>query len=438
MPPQEPGGPTGPEPARPRSRVRRLLPDRLSQLFEVREFVLLWSGSTVSLVGDGVYFVAIAWEVYRLYNAPTALGVVSAAFGLPQVLLLLLGGVVSDRLDRRRVMLYGNAVSGLAIGALGVLVLLRLANLADIVGLVAVYGLSQAFFLPASRAIVPSLVETELLPQAMAVEQFVSPITQSLLGPALGGLLIAAGGTGPAFLIDGASFFVAAATLAAMRPAPAPAPAEGAQGASRSVLSEAREALHLVRSVPWIWAGIAAAGLANIALTGPLAVLVPYLIKYRLHAGPQTLGLAGACGGLGALSAAAFVAWRGIPRHQVVWIFSVWAVATAALIPMGLARSGWQLFPCMFLTLGGVSFGNLIWFARMAAQVPGQMLGRVSSLDLTVSFSLTPVSNAATGPVAGALGARLVLVLAGALASVVTLAFLAVPGVTRDRERARD
>ncbi|MGC2191205.1 MAG: MFS transporter [Candidatus Dormiibacterota bacterium] len=416
--------------------MRRLIPDNLRQLLRVREFVLLWSGSTVSLFGDGVYFVTIAWEVYRISNAPTALGVVSAAFALPQVLLLLLGGVLSDRLDRRLVMLLGNLASGLMIGGLGILVLLHQIRLWEIVVLVAVYGVSQAFFLPASRAIVPSLIHPDLLPQAMAVEQFVQPLTSSLLGPAVGGLLIAAGGTGFAFLIDAGTFVVAAAALAAMSSA-RPIPADGSAGAATgrfAILHEARQALHFVRGLPWIWAGLAAAGIANIALTGPLGVLIPYLIKYRLHSGPQTLGLVGACGGLGAILAAVYIGWRGVPRRDVSWIFLSWAIGTAALVPMGLVGSAWELLPLMFVTIGGITLGNVIWFSRMGKEVPGYILGRVASLDMMVSFSLTPLSNAVTGPLAGAIGARHVLMVAGALGALVPLVFLlTVPGLTHRR-----
>jgi MFS family permease len=421
--------------------MRRLIPQNLRQLLQVREFVLLWSGGTVSLFGDGVYFVTIAWEVYRISNAPIALGVVSAAFALPQVLLLVLGGVLSDRLDRRLVMLLGNVVSGLMIASLGTLVLLHQIRLWEIVVLVAVYGVSQAFFLPASRAIVPSLIHPDLLPQAMAVEQFVQPLTSSLLGPAVGGVLIAAGGTGLAFLIDAGTFMVAAAALAAMSSAH-PAPAETDAGVTDSrfaILREARQALQFVRGLPWIWAGLAAAGIANIALTGPLQVLIPYLIKYRLHSGPQTLGLVGACGGLGAILAAVYIGWRGIPRRDVTWIFISWAIGTAALVPMGLASAAWELLPLTFVTMSGISLGNVIWFSRMGLEVPGHMLGRVASLDMMVSFSLTPFSNAVTGPLAGVIGARHVLMLAGALGAVVTLLFLLfVPGLTGSRSASSE
>jgi DHA3 family tetracycline resistance protein-like MFS transporter len=417
--------------------VRRLIPEKLVKLLQVRDFVWLWSGATISLFGDGIYFVTIAWEVYRISNAPTALGVVSAAFALPQVLLLFLGGVLSDRLDRRLVMFLGNVVSGLMIGALGTLVLLHQVRLWEIVVLVAVYGVSQAFFMPASRAIVPSLIDAELMPQAMALEQFVQPLTSSLLGPAVGGLLIAAGGTGLALLIDAGTFALAAGALAAMSAGHA-APTEGAAGEPKgrfAIWREARQALEFVRGQPWIWAGLGAAGIANIALTGPLTVLIPFLIKFRLHSGPETLGLFGACGGLGAIVAAVYIGWRGVPRRSVIWIFLSWAMGTAALVPMGLAGAAWELLPLAFVTLGGITLGNVIWFSRMGVEVPGYILGRVASLDLMVSFSLTPLSNAVTGPLAGVIGARHVLVFAGALGAVVPVLFLLmVPGLARDRQ----
>ena len=412
--------------------MRRWVPSNLRELLSVRDFVLLWSGGTVSLFGDGIYFVTIAWEVYRLSNAPTALGVVSAAFGLPQVLLLLLGGVLSDRLDRRLVMLLGNVVSGVMIAGLGTLVLLHQLRLWEVVVLVAVYGVSQAFFLPASRAIVPSLIRPELVPQAMAVEQFVQPLTSGLLGPAVGGVLIAAGGTGLAFLLDAGTFMVAGAALAAMAsPQTVPAAAGTSRSSSGSAfLGEIREGLRFVRGLPWIWAGLCAAGIANIALTGPLTVLIPYLIKYRLHSGPEMLGLFGACGGLGAILTAIYVGWRGVPRRDVNWIFLSWAIGTAALVPMGLAGAVWELLPLSFVTVSGIALGNVIWFSRMGVEVPGHILERVASLDMMVSFSLTPLSSAVTGPLAGALGARQVLIFAGALGAVVPLLFLfLVPGL---------
>jgi hypothetical protein len=106
---------------------------------------------------------------------------------------------------------------------------------------------------------------------------------------------------------------------------------------------------------------------------------------------------------------------------------------------MGLASAAWELLPLTFVTMSGISLGNVIWFSRMGLEVPGHMLGRVASLDMMVSFSLTPFSNAVTGPLAGVIGARHVLMLAGALGAVVTLLFLLfVPGLTGSRSASSE
>src|SRR5256714_15444120 len=95
---------------------------QLARLFRIRDFSLLWSGSTISLFGDGMYFVAIAWEVYHLSSSPAALGAVGVAFSLPQVALLLVGGVIIDPAYRRVLMMAARLISGLAIGNLGDLI----------------------------------------------------------------------------------------------------------------------------------------------------------------------------------------------------------------------------------------------------------------------------------------------------------------------------
>src|ERR1700756_4580321 len=97
----------------------------LIRLFGIRDFSLLWSGSTISLFGDGIYYVAIPWEVYHLSSSPAAYGLVGAAFSLPQVVLVLVGGVISDRLNRRTLMIGASLTSAVAIGVLGLLVVLR-------------------------------------------------------------------------------------------------------------------------------------------------------------------------------------------------------------------------------------------------------------------------------------------------------------------------
>lgn len=152
--------PNGSGPGRGLFRVRLFSPLRL------RNFRLLWVGMTVSLLGDGIFLIAIAWQVYQLSNAPTALSVVGIAMATPHVVLLLAGGVVSDRFDRRAVMIGADLARGLAVTVLGVLAVTGTIQLWHIVVLAALYGGGTAFFGPAFDAIVPDLVPPKLLPQA--------------------------------------------------------------------------------------------------------------------------------------------------------------------------------------------------------------------------------------------------------------------------------
>ena len=156
-----------------------------------RDFALLWGGQTGSLIGDGVFLVAMAWQVYALSNAPTALSMVGIAMTVPTIVLLLIGGVVTDRFDRRRVLLAADVVRGVAVGLMAVLSLTGTLELWHMFGLVALYGAGTAFFGPAFDAIVPDLLPESELAQANSLDQFMRPICFRLAGPALGGWLVA-------------------------------------------------------------------------------------------------------------------------------------------------------------------------------------------------------------------------------------------------------
>ncbi len=170
-----------------------------------RDFRVLWLGLAVSMIGDGIFFVAVAWESYSLWNAPVALSIVGIAITVPMVAFLLVGGVVSDRYGRRIVMVWADVLRAAAVAALAILVLTDAIRFWQLVVLVAAYGIGTAFFTPAFEAIVPELVPRADLPSANSLDQFIRPIALRLLGPVLGGALVAIG-TGIAFAVDAASF----------------------------------------------------------------------------------------------------------------------------------------------------------------------------------------------------------------------------------------
>jgi DHA3 family tetracycline resistance protein-like MFS transporter len=399
------------------SRLRLLAP------LANRDFRRLWGGMCVSLLGDGVFMVALAWQAYALSNSPGAMAIVGIAMTVPTIACLLLGGAVSDRFDRRRVMLAADGIRALALALLAGLALTGTLTLAELVAVAALYGAATAFFDPAFDALVPEVLRGETLAQANSLDQLIRPLALRLAGPAVGGPIIGLIGTGGAFAFDAASFLVSGAALMTMRPA-ARASA-GAAPMHREILA----GMHYVRRHAWLWATFAAAAVAYLLFMGPTEVLLPYLVKNELAGGAGELGLVFAAGGLGSLLCAIVIGQTGLPKHSVAFMYCAWTVATLAVAGYGLVHALWglMLVSVAFNTLE--TAGTIAWATIKQRHVPGALLGRVSSLDWLISIGLLPVSFALTGPISMALGMRTTLIGAGLLGGAVTFAALFVPGV---------
>jgi MFS family permease len=447
-------------------RVRLLAP------LAYRDYRLLVCGMSVSLLGDGLFLVALAWQVYALSNAPTALASVGIAMTIPTIVCLLLGGAVSDRYDRRLVMLGADTVRGLVLAALAALAVTGTLRLWHLLAIAVVYGAATAFFDPASDALVPELLPGDLLAQANSLDQLIRPLALRLAGPAVGGVLVGTIGTGGAFGLDAASFGVSAVALLAMSPAgrvrgstaavsaaasvPVLVPAgvsvvaaaaaaaaaavdsaAAAGQASSSVPREVAAGLRYVRSQPWLWATLVSAAVAYLLFMGPTEVLLPFIVKNRMAGGATDLGLIFAAGGLGSLLCALVVGQRGLPRRHITFMYCTWTLATLAIAGYGLAGDLWglMLVSLIFNTLE--TAGTIAWATAKQRHVPTQLLGRISSLDWLISIGLLPLSFALTGPVSAAIGVRTTLIAAGVLGALVTFAALLVPGVRGiEREHA--
>jgi MFS family permease len=390
----------------------------------MRDFRLLWTGMMVSLLGDGVFYVALAWQVYELSDAPTALSLVGLAMSLSQVVFLLLGGVASDRFDRRRVMLAADLLRAVVIGILGLLALADSLQLWHLIILSSIYGMGAGFFGPAFDAIVPDLVPDRLLAQANSLDQILRPTALRLAGPAVGGWLIAAWGTGGAFLLDAASFLISAAMLVRMNPhSRSPADAGPA-----SALRDIRDGFGFVRRHIWLWGTFLAATFAYLLFIGPTEVLVPFVVKH-LGGNARDLGLVFSVGGLGAVAGAFMVGQRGLPRRHISFMYVTWSLATLAVAGYGLATRVWHLMLASLAFNALEAAGTVVWATTKHRMVPAALLGRVSSFDWFISIGLLPLSFAATGPIAEAIGTRTTLIAAGLLGAAVTLGFLFLPGM---------
>jgi hypothetical protein len=403
----------------------------MSAALRHRDFALLWSGQSISLVGDGVFIVALALETLRIDDHPAALSFVLAARLLPTVLLLVVAGVIVDRIPRRVAMLVSDVTRGLAVTAIAVLVGLGVMQIWELVVISILFGAADALFYPASTAVVPEILPAELLVQGSALNATSSTAAQVLIGPALGGLIVASFGYDWAFAADAASFAISTGCLLAMASLPRPKPS------GRSPLSEARDGFRYVRSQPWLWGTIVAAGIANFASYAPLAILIPLLVKNVLHQGAVALGLVFAAGGLGGIGVSLLVVRLGAPRRRITAMWVGWGIASVGVIGLAVSPNIWVAGACALVVLGMLEYGNLLWNPLMQELVPEDLIGRASSVDWMVSLSLSPLGVIAAGAFAGAIGVRTTMLI-GALIAVLMAGVLFLPGVRDPERRALD
>jgi DHA3 family tetracycline resistance protein-like MFS transporter len=429
MPPSRGEGVQPPAGSTPRALTPPPVLPQPGRLSANRDFRLLFSGRCVSLLGDGAFLVALAWQAYTLSNAPTALSLLGIAMTVPLIVLLLFGGAVSDRHDRRKVMLLADVARATLLVALGVLAASGALHLWHMVVIVALYGGAQAFFDPASDAIVPEILPASQLGQANALEQVVRPLALRLAGPALGGVVVGALGPGAAFLADAATFMFSAATLWTMS-ARAATPADVAEVAPKaSTYRQIREGWSYVRRHVWLWGTFASAGIAYLLFMGPAEVLLPFMVKHELGGGGAQLGLVLGAGGLGAVACALAMARSGLPGQRMTFIYVAWTLATLAVAGYGLATAIWQLMLASLAFNLLETAGTVVWATMKQERVPGELLGRVSSLDWLISIGLLPVSFALTAPLSATLGVRTTLISAGLVGAAATLGGLLLPGM---------
>ena len=403
-------------------------PSGTFRALKVRDFALLWSGQTVSSLGDGVFTIALALVALHIGHSPVDLAYVFTARAVPSVLFALLGGVVVDRVSRRRAMLSSDVVRGLAVGVVAILLARQDLRLWELIAMSAIFGAADAFFAPASMAIVPELLDDHLLVQGNALGQMSGQLAQGLIGPAAGGIIVSAIGYSWSFGIDALSFAVSGACLFAMKLRRPRAQHHG------TALAEAMQGIAYVRSQKWLVATLLGAALANFIGMTPLTVLLPLLVRNVLHASALALGLVFAAGGAAGVVASFVVARMGSPRLRVTVLWSAYAAGGVAIATMALAPNAWIVGLCSALEVGLLIYGDVLWVAMMQELVPRDVLGRVSSLVYLLAFSLGPLGILLGGVAAATIGIRETLVLSGLVSGLICVLVLFTPGV-RDPER---
>lgn len=401
-----------------------------------REFRVLTLATVVSVLGDGLMRVALPLQVLAVSNDdPLAIGAVGLSWTLGHLTSLPLGGLASDRGDRRTVMILSDLARALAIGTIGVLGIAGVLTVAHVVGLGAFFGLANGFFNPASRSLVPHLVPDDDLERANALLGVARPVQLWIVGPLLAGLLVALAGPATALVTDALTFVVSAVVLLRLRPR-APAIGQTRTG----VADDLRAGVGFVRRSRWASVWFVASALSTLAFHGAFDVLVPTMLKVDLGLSEAAAGwwiaLIFASGGCGALLATAAIGSRGLPVRFMLLLYTVESLTLFGLAAFAFVTQLWHALVVGLVVFGATVVSEVVADTNLQRSVPRDLLGRVTSLEWFVAIGLAPVSFAIAGPLGAAFGARSVLAGVGVWAGTTVLALSLLPGA-RTPETAR-
>jgi MFS family permease len=391
-----------------------------TRAFRSRNYRLFFAGQFVSLIGTWMTRVAASWLLYRLTKSAALLGLAGFASQLPSLIVGPFAGVWIDRWDRRRTVTLAQIGSMIQSLLLAALTLAGVINTAEIILLLFLQGLINAFEMPARQSFVVKMVDDPAdLPNAIALNSSMVNGAR-LVGPAIAGLMIAGIGEGYCFLLDGISYFAVIAGLMAMRVAPFQPPA----GARRNTLTELREGFRYAWGSSAIRPILINLGQISL-LVMPYTILLPVFASDVFHGGPRLLGWLSAASGVGALMGALHLAanrnTEGLARR--IGICTV--LFGAAMIGMGESRWLW-------LTLGMVGLGALGFMQQMAASntilqtiVEDDKRGRVMAFYFVALQGLGPFGSLMAGSLASRIGAPETVAVSGVLALVGGIWFMA-------------
>jgi MFS family permease len=396
-------------------------------LYRQKRFALLMSGRVVSSLGNAVAPIAIAFAILQLDHSVGDLGLVVGGRSTALAVCILFGGVVADRLPRRVVMIGGAVVSGMSEAATALLLLTHTADIAELAALQIVNGISSAFVFPASQGILPQVVAAPSLHQANVALRM-GTNAASILGAAVGGVVIAVVGSGWCVAFDAGTFFFAAAMFAMLRAGDARRNTAPAAKPLKSLMGNLAEGWSEFRSRTWLWTIVVQFAFVNAANGGVLDVLGPLTAQQRLGGAHSWGLLMGAYSGGALLGGFIVTALRDARRPLLLGNFGILLTipffallappAPLAVLAVAALASG----------VGSQVFG-VKWDVTMQRQIPEHMLSRVSAYDMLGSIVCMPLGQVAVGPLQSAIGRSSAIWVCALVATVATLAVFGVRDV---------
>lgn len=400
--------------------------------FETRQYRLLALALLMSLLGSGIWAVAMVWQVMELGGGPRQLSSVATAGALGLMAAVLLGGVTADRVPQRRVLMLVELTKSLVVGTGAVLALTGNLQVPHMVAIALVLGLADAFFYPAYTAMLPGILPPDQLLAANGVEGVLRPTIQQAAGPALAGLVIASFSPAHGMALVAVLQVLAMVGLSRLKPVALRRELDAGQNPLLGALDDVRSGFKYMVGTPWLLATLLMATLMLLLIMGPIQVLMPFAIRERMGGDAGGFALALAAFGIGgAVGSIGIASWR-LPRRYLTAMLLMWGVSCLPLVVVGFATKLWIVVPALFVSgaLGGMA--NVIWGTLLQRRVPPELLGRVSSLDFFVSLALMPVSMAIAGPLGERLGLPLMFGVAAFVPPLLAVVALLLARLPRD------
>jgi MFS family permease len=372
-------------------------------------------GESVSLLGDQFYFIALPWLVFQMSGSALAFGTILMVAGIPRAVFMLIGGVMTDRFSPRAVMIVSNLLR------LAITVLLALVVAAHMIELWMLYlmafcfGVVDAFFHPAYRAIIPHIVDEDSLQASNSILHGTSQLVE-IVGPGMAGLLLRGVGVALSLVFDAFTFLFTAIMLLLMHPKRAD---RAASPKHHSILGEIGEMFAYVRHDRLLMTLILVVAAINLLFVGPLVVGSATLSTIRFAEGSAAYGAMLSTFSIGALIG---TLTAGVVRLKQPGLVSLLLVAAEGVFMVGVGYAPTLLLACiLWLLIGfGAGFGSLNFITLTQKRVAKDMLGRFMSLIGLTEVGLTPISNALAGVLAD-WNVTALFVVAGVLLSCITL-----------------
>jgi MFS family permease len=381
-------------------------------LWRNRDFMLLWTGETVSTLGSSMSFFVFPVIGYTLTGSTTQAALAGGAYSLGSVAMRLPAGVLVDRWNRRTVLVAANLVGGLLYSSLAVAQLLHTLTLVQLVVVGLLSGVVVSFFSPAEQAAVKAVVPADQLPTAFSQNQARQHVGV-LVGPPLGGALFSLRAWAP-FLVDAVTYLVSAVGLTRLR-TPLAAPASDRDSVS-SVWQHTLEGFRFLLGQGFLRAILAFACVANLAVNAMFLIITLKLLRAGVH--PAAIGVIDTLGAVAGIAGSLLAPWliRRVPSGLLSIVTGL--LLAGAVVPMAFTNDPLVVGALLAVALLGNPAGNACISSYMAATTPDRLQGRANAALMFSAMLLTPLAPVLGGALLAALGGRTAMLLGAALTAL--------------------